>query len=116
MVSVPLHAKKEKYRGFNQTHILCGKISEKTGLVFQKEGLERKRETIAQSELTPEERKENLKDAFQATGIFSGKRILLVDDIFTTGTTCNECAKALYRAGAREVRVFCLAAAEGNRR
>jgi len=111
MVSVPLHPKKEKYRGFNQTHILCEKISEKTGLVFEKEALERKRETIAQSELNPEERKMNLRDAFIAKKDFAGKRILLVDDIFTTGTTCNECAKELYRAGAKEVMVFSLSAA-----
>ena len=111
MVSVPLHEKKEKYRGFNQTHILCEKISEKTGLVFEKRALERKRETIAQSELTPEERKRNLKDAFIAKKDFTGKRILLVDDIFTTGVTCQECAMALYRAGAKEVMVFTLSAA-----
>lgn len=111
MVSVPLHPRKEKFRGFNQTHILCEKISEKTGLVFWKKELERKRETIAQSELTPEERKANLKDAFQATGDFTGKRVLLVDDIFTTGTTCKECAKELYRAGAKEVIVFVLSVA-----
>ena len=111
MVSVPLHPKKEKYRGFNQTHILCEKISEKTGLIFEKKALERKRETIAQSELNPEERKMNLKDAFMAVEDFTGKHVLLVDDIFTTGTTCNECAKELYRAGAKEVMVFALSAA-----
>ena len=114
MLSVPLHPKKEKFRGFNQTHILCEKISEKTGLVFQKVGLERKRETIAQSELGHEERKRNLKDAFGTTMDFTGKRVLLVDDIFTTGTTCNECAKELYRAGAKEVMVFTLSAAGGD--
>ena len=111
LVSVPLHPKKEKYRGFNQTHILCEKISEKTGLVFERRVLERKRETVAQSELNPEERKVNLKDAFGVTGDVAGKRVLLVDDIFTTGTTCNECAKELYRAGAKEVMVFALSAA-----
>lgn len=111
MVSVPLHPKKEKYRGFNQTHILCERISEKTGLVFEKQALERKRETVAQSELNPEERKMNLKDAFGMKMDLTGKRVLLVDDIFTTGTTCNECAKELYRAGAEEVTVFTLSAA-----
>lgn len=111
LVSVPLHPKKEKFRGFNQTHILCEKIAEKTGLTFQRHGLERKRETIAQSELDPEERKVNLKDAFAATADFTGKCVLLVDDIFTTGTTCKECAKELYRAGAREVMVFVLSVA-----
>ena len=111
MVSVPLHEKKEKNRGFNQTHILFEKFSEKTGLVFRKGGLKRTRETIAQSELDPEERKLNLKDAFRATEDFTGKRVLLVDDIFTTGTTCRECAKELYRAGAKEVMVFVLSVA-----
>lgn len=111
ILAVPLFPQKEKQRGFNQTHILCGKIAEKTGLVFQKEGLIRRRATVAQSTLTPEERKTNLKDAFKATKDFTGKRILLVDDIFTTGATCNECAKELYRAGAEDVMIFALAGA-----
>lgn len=111
ILAVPLHPKKEKQRGFNQAHLLCEEISKETGLVFQKEGLIRKRNTVAQSTLTPEERKENLKDAFAVTADFAGKRILLVDDIFTTGSTCNACSKALYRAGAKEVMVFSLAAA-----
>lgn len=112
ILSVPLHPKKEKRRGFNQTHILCEKIAAETGLVFWREGLRRKRNTAAQSTLnSPEERRHNLRDAFEATKDFSGKRVLLVDDIFTTGSTCNECAKTLFRAGAREVHVFCLAAA-----
>lgn len=114
MLSVPLHARKEKQRGFNQTHILCEEISAATGLIFQKDGILRKRETIAQSTLDPGERKENLKDAFAVAADFKGKRILLVDDIFTTGATCNECARALYRAGAKAVMVFCLSAAGGK--
>ena len=111
MLAIPLHPKKEKRRGFNQAHILCEKISGETGLRFQKDGLVRKRDTVAQSTLPPEERKQNLKDAFAVTADFAGKRVLLVDDIFTTGSTCNECAKALYRAGAKEVMVFSLASA-----
>ena len=78
MVSVPLHPKKEKFRGFNQADILCEKISEKTGLVFEKKMLERSRETVAQSELNPEERKQNLKDAFLVKADVAGKRVLLV--------------------------------------
>lgn len=112
ILSVPLHRKKEKNRGFNQTHILCEKIAEGTGIPFLREGLERKRNTAAQSTLnSPEERRHNLRDAFGATRDFTDKRVLLVDDIFTTGSTCNECAKVLYRAGAKAVYVFCLSAA-----
>ena len=114
ILAVPLFPKKEKQRGFNQTHILCEGLSERTGLRFQREGLVRTRATVAQSTLTPEERKENLKDAFAVTADFTDKRVLLVDDIFTTGTTCNECARALYRAGAKEVMVFALAVAGGH--
>lgn len=114
MLAVPLHPAKEKRRGFNQTHILCERISAETGLIFQREGLIRNRDTISQSTLSPEERKDNLKDAFHVTADFVGKRILLVDDVFTTGHTCNECARALYRAGAAEVMIFCLAAAGGS--
>lgn len=111
ILAVPLYPKKEKQRGFNQAQILCEEISRETGLLFWKDGLIRKRNTVAQSTLRPEERKENLKEAFAATEEFTGKRILLVDDIFTTGSTCNACSKALYRAGAKEVMVFSLAAA-----
>lgn len=111
IVSVPLHPKKQKRRGFNQTALLCQKIAERTALPFLEDGLYRKRHTVAQSLLSPQERKENLLDAFGTQTDFSGKRVLLVDDIITSGSTCNECAKALYRAGAQEVFVFCLSAA-----
>lgn len=111
IAGVPLHPEKEKQRGFNQTYILCERIAERTDLIFQKKALSRTRDTKPQSLLLPQERKENLRDAFVAEMDFSGKRVLLVDDIFTSGTTCRECAKAFYRAGAAEVFVFCLAAA-----
>lgn len=111
ILGVPLHPKKEKKRGFDQTRILCEGISEKIGLPYLPHGLYRKRHTAPQSLLSPQERKENLKDAFGTDLDFQGKRVLLVDDIITSGTTCNECAKVLYRAGAVEVSVFCLTAA-----
>lgn len=111
LLSVPLHPKKEKKRGFDQTQILCDQIRKATGIPMERL-LERKRNTVAQSSLSsPEERRKNLKDAFAVTGAVEGKRILLVDDILTTGSTCNECAKVLLRSGAERVDVCCLAAA-----
>ena len=66
----------------------------------------------AQSALdSSKQRRQNLKNAFAVTEDLTGKQVLLVDDIFTTGTTCNECAKELYRAGAQKVFVCCLSAA-----
>ena len=115
VLAVPLHPKKEKRRGFNQTQLLCEGLAARTGLLVQKGVLVRKRETAAQSTLdSPEERRRNLKNAFAVTEDLTGKRILLADDIFTTGATCNECAKELYRAGAKEVSVFCLSATKGQ--
>ena len=103
---------KEKKRGFNQTHILCEQLSARTGLPFRRDILVRKRETAAQSTLdSSKQRRQNLKNAFAVTEDLTGKQVLLVDDIFTTGTTCNECAKELYRAGAQKVFVCCLSAA-----
>lgn len=111
MMPVPLHPKKERRRGFNQAILLCRAISAETGLPLCERGLVRRKDTAPQSLLSVEERKENLRDVFAVTADVAGKRVLLVDDIFTTGTTCGECARALYRAGAESVRVFCLAAA-----
>lgn len=115
VLAVPLHPKKERRRGFNQTQMLCEGLSAQTGLLVKKGALVRKRETVAQSTLdSAEQRRRNLKNAFAVTEDLEGKRILLVDDIFTTGATCNECAKELYRAGAREVSVLCLSATKGQ--
>lgn len=111
LLSVPLHPKKEKRRGFDQTELLCLQIAAQTGLEYRKNILKRTRNTAAQSGLSPEERKRNLKDAFEVTADVRGKRILLVDDIFTTGTTCHECAKVLLRAGAEQVAVCALSVA-----
>lgn len=111
MIPVPLHPKKERRRGFNQTILLCRAVSAETALPLCERGLLRRKDTTPQSLLSPAERKENLRGVFVVNADVAGKRVLLVDDIFTSGATCGECARALYRAGAESVRVFCLAAA-----
>ena len=111
MIPVPLHSKKERRRGFNQTILLCRAVSAETALPLCERGLLRRKDTTPQSRLSPAERKENLRGVFVVNANVAGKRVLLVDDIFTSGATCGECARALYRAGAESVRVFCLAAA-----
>jgi len=111
MTGVPLHSCKEKERGFNQADILCKNISENTGIFYEKDILTRTKETIPQSKLSAKERHENLKNVFVAKDC-NDKCILLVDDILTTGTTLNECSRALYRAGAKRVSIFCLSVTE----
>lgn len=101
---IPLHWKRKNERGFNQSELLA----ENLALIFEKSFkklLVRKKETLPQIELKKKERQENIKEAFLFIGDQSikGKRVLIVDDVFTTGATLNECAKELRSAGAREV-------------
>ncbi|MBM6829597.1 ComF family protein [Anaerotignum lactatifermentans] len=114
MAAVPLHPRKRKKRGFNQADLLCRKISAETGMVYVPDLLRRVIHTRPQSSLNAAQRRENLKDAFAlAPGAqVEGRHILLVDDIFTTGSTLRECSRVLLRLGAAEVRVFCLSVVE----
>lgn len=107
---VPLDNKRLRERGFNQSRALAREI----GLAFGVgvvDALEKISFTKHQNELPREERLINLRGAFRArSGIgLKGNTILLVDDVMTTGTTLSECARALYSAGAKEVRCFTLA-------
>lgn len=110
IVPVPLHPVKLRSRGFNQSLLLA-----KLLFADQKEkirhSLVRTRHSRAQTGLKGAERRKNVVGAFavRAGEVVQGKNICLVDDVFTTGTTVNECAKTLKRAGAASVEVATLA-------
>lgn len=110
MVPVPIHKKRRKERGFNQTEVLAEEISRLTGKPCQSKLLLRSKNTKAQNALSAKLRKSNIKYAFEVadTNAIEDKKILLIDDIFTTGGTVNECARSLYMAGASEVSCFAL--------
>ncbi len=93
IVPVPLHPKREKWRGFNQAAELT------TGLPV----IKRVRHTKCQAELSRNTRLENLRGAFEVCVDICGEKIVLIDDVCTTGATLSECARALKEAGAREV-------------
>ncbi|MDF2875433.1 MAG: comF: comF family protein [Sporomusa sp.] len=114
VVPVPLHADRLRERGFNQTTLIFKPWANRQGLNWL-EALERTRETAPQWELSLKERRKNSKGAFAVTRpeLISGKSILLVDDILTSGITMNECATVLKQAGA--VKVQGLALASGAR-
>lgn len=97
IVPVPLHRSKKWKRGFNQSELLAKHIGDVSNI------LERKRNTKTQVGMNRKERRENLKDVFQANNQLNGEKVLLVDDVMTTGTTLKECAKELKRVGAGEV-------------
>lgn len=96
LVPVPLHPSKERKRGYNQAADLASALGRKLHLPVETKLLKRIRRTKDQKTLSDEERKNNAKNAFQiGQSILEYRKIILVDDIFTTGMTMNECAKAL---------------------
>ncbi|MFP4687794.1 MAG: phosphoribosyltransferase family protein [bacterium] len=99
---VPLHEEKLKLRGFNQAAQLAEAIGEKSGIV-PAGLLDKRRQTGAQSELTRKQRLVNLKKAFKPTRKLAGEKILLVDDIYTTGSTLRNASKTILEAGASSV-------------
>ncbi|PIZ00393.1 hypothetical protein COY62_02795 [bacterium (Candidatus Howlettbacteria) CG_4_10_14_0_8_um_filter_40_9] len=104
---VPLHPKKENWRGFNQSKLLAEEVSNITGLELMENILKRKKNNPRQIELKRRKRFENVKDIFsvneEIVDKISGKKIILADDIITTGATLGECAKVLKENGARQV-------------
>lgn len=113
ILPVPLHRKREKIRGFNQAALLGRSISELSGVPFLSGVLVKTRTTPAQVSLEAADRESNLKGAFEVRKAhqIAGKTVLLVDDVFTTGSTLKECAGQLEKAGAREIRALTLARA-----
>lgn len=111
VIPVPVHLKRLRERGFNQSLILAREIAEIHSMPLDFRSLGRSRETAPQAGLGREERMTNLKGAFvlRETGAVRGRRVLLVDDVLTTGSTAGECARALLEGGARSVQVITLA-------
>ena len=115
VVPVPLHSRKLRERGFNQAELIA-----QAALKLRRDGdalqlragvLQRVRETSSQTGLTRHQRRENLRGAFVVARPeeAAGRQFLLVDDVFTTGTTVSECARILRRAGASKVFVATVA-------
>ncbi|GAB1476000.1 ComF family protein [Bacillota bacterium] len=114
VVSVPMHKNKERRRGYNQADLLAGTVSEKMGVPLLKGLLIRTKDTYPMSMLNAKMRKENTKGVFRTAewvkGIIKDKTILLVDDVFTTGSTAEACSLELKKAGAGSVYVLTFAA------
>ncbi|HYQ60514.1 MAG TPA: ComF family protein [Desulfatiglandales bacterium] len=111
IMPVPLHPRRLRTRGFNQSLLLARCVASKTGSDLDFLSLRRTRFTKPQTELSSEERKKNVRKAFEVVKpeAVKGRTIVLVDDVATTGSTLNECAKALKRAGADSVLCLVLA-------
>ena len=105
IVGIPLYFEKEQKRGYNQSYLISKALSKELGVAEGTSFVTRVRDTGSQSLLAKNQRISNIKDAFKVNVIngVNGKTILLIDDILTTGSTINECSKALKQAGARKV-------------
>jgi len=109
VVAVPLHWRRKWERGFNQSELLARSIARRAG-VRVLHPVRRRRATRTQAGLSNSRRRENVSGAFIAkAGAVPGLRILLVDDVMTTGATASACAHALKRAGAKSVALLALA-------
>ncbi|HUY19703.1 MAG TPA: ComF family protein [Candidatus Binataceae bacterium] len=113
VVPVPLHRARLRWRGFNQAALLGIEVARRLGCAFDAGCLERVRATPPQTARDHGARRRNVRRAFRAIdrGRLRGHRVLLVDDVMTTGATADECAEVLLAAGARTVDVFTLARA-----
>ncbi|MEN6374773.1 MAG: ComF family protein [Smithella sp.] len=110
LIPVPLHIKRLRERGFNQSLLLAEEIGKKHHLPVNFSLLKRCNFTLTQTGLNKAEREKNIQGAFTVTdkNKIAGKCIILVDDVYTTGSTINECARVLMKAGAKKVAALTL--------
>jgi ComF family protein len=102
LVPIPISKKRINYRGYNQSEELAKRLSFKLGLEYRNI-LEKVKETKSQVELGKEERELNIKDSFSLKEDIRDKNILLIDDVFTTGSTIEEASRLLKQTGAKHV-------------
>lgn len=113
VVPVPLHPRRRRERGFNQAALLAAALQEQLMLPYSESPLSRVRDTLPQVGLSDAERSRNLRSAFRCDrpALVRSKRVLLVDDVMTTGATASSATEALLAAGARSVSILTVARA-----
>jgi ComF family protein len=114
IIPVPLHPKRLRWRGFNQSVLLARQISRAYNIPLDPFVVYRSKETPPQTQLTEAERRKKVRGIFSLNPQrpIDGKRVLLIDDVYTSGATVNECSRCLKQGGAKEVYVLTLAHAE----
>ena len=115
LIPVPVHPARYRSRGFNQAQVLAQKLGERLGIPVCPDVLRRSRNTEPQKELGPAARLKNLEKAFAASAVPPGvERVILVDDIYTTGSTAEACTRVLMAAGIKKVYFFAVCIGQGQ--
>ncbi|MDE6620412.1 MAG: ComF family protein [Lachnospiraceae bacterium] len=114
IIPIPVHASRKKSRGYNQAELVAAELSRLTGIAMHEKLVKRIRKTVPQKELTTQERQNNLKKAFNiSTNVVKLNKVILVDDIYTTGSTVDAVAMELKRHGVKSVYFIALCIGEG---
>lgn len=111
IVPVPISKKRKKTRGYNQSYLIAREIADKAGIKINNKCLFKTKNIIEQSKLNKEERTNNIKGVYELKNSYGleNKKILLIDDIYTTGSTVNECCRILKEAKLKEIDVLVIA-------
>ena len=111
ILPVPISKKRYKQRGYNQTELIAREISKRAGIELVTNCVYKERNNVPQSTLNKEDRIENVKNTYiiKNLKIIKDKRVIILDDIYTTGSTVNECSKLLKQNNVKEILVMTLA-------
>lgn len=111
IVPVPLSKKRKMERGYNQSLLIAKEISKSTKIKINNDCLKKVKNIVAQSTLNKEDRQKNIEGAFilKNNKNIQNKKVLIIDDIFTTGSTVNECSKIIKQAGATNIGILTIA-------
>ncbi len=111
IISVPLHKAKRRFRGYNQSDIIANKIVEELQIPYQKNLISRIKYRNSQTHYSFDKRQTNVEQAFKVNQNLKHKKIILIDDVVTTGATTSSCCKVLKQAGCSKILVISLARA-----
>ena len=111
IIPVPISKKRRNERGYNQSELIAREIAKRTQIPYQNQCLFKTKNIVEQSKLKKEERQKNIQGVYELhnSQILENKKILLVDDIYTTGSTVNECCRILRQANPKKIDVFTIA-------
>ncbi len=111
IIPVPISKKRQKERGYNQSLLVAKEIAQKSNIPVETNCIYKAKHTIEQSKLNREEREKNAQDVYEIINkkILENKKILLIDDIYTTGNTVNSCSKVLQNGNPKKIGILVLA-------